>query len=276
MFETSEVTGLGEGVKITGGLSENGMVRTLEALKRAFQNAKNHQAAPYAFGTMALRIANNAKTFLKRAEEQGTPVQILSGEEEAELSAASVFEDPLFRENSVITMIDVGGHSTEIVTKSRRGDSDWITLFQKSYAIGTLGLRDSILANESPDAIALLRAIEMIDTTFGIRYLPNRCGTAVAVGASATNLVTIRDKIPEWDPLKVHGAFLSYEEISRLCSRLSKMTDSERVHVPGLEPGRERTIHIGALILERALFAVGADGCYVSVRGWRYALLTRL
>jgi len=276
IFETSEVTGLGEGIKVTGGISEGGMVRTLEALQRAFQNAEMHDAPAYAFGTMALRIAENAQDFLERAERQGTPVKILSGEEEAELGAASVFEDPAFRENPVISMIDVGGHSTEIVTKSRGGNSEWKTRYQKSYAIGTLGLRDEILKEESPNATALLRAIEIIDNAFGIRYLPSCCGKVVAVGASAVNLVTIRDKLLEWDAHKVHGAVLTYEEISTSCSWLCKMTDSERAKVPGLERGRERTIHIGALILERALFALGADTCSVSTRGWRYALLSRL
>ena len=50
------------------------------------------------------------------------------------------------------------------------------------------------------------------------------------------------------------------------------MTDAERAAVPGMEPGRERTMHLGALILERCLFALGAEKCRVSIRGWRYAL----
>jgi exopolyphosphatase/guanosine-5'-triphosphate,3'-diphosphate pyrophosphatase len=51
------------------------------------------------------------------------------------------------------------------------------------------------------------------------------------------------------------------------------MTDEQRAAIPGMEPGRERTIHIGALIAERSLYALSCNGCYVSVRGWRHALL---
>jgi exopolyphosphatase/pppGpp-phosphohydrolase len=54
------------------------------------------------------------------------------------------------------------------------------------------------------------------------------------------------------------------------------MDDTDRSRLTGLERGREGTIHFGAIILERALNALNADGCYVSVRGWRYGMLTRL
>ena len=51
------------------------------------------------------------------------------------------------------------------------------------------------------------------------------------------------------------------------------MSDEERAAVPGIEKGREKSLHIGALILERFLFAVRAESCVVSTRGWRYAYL---
>jgi exopolyphosphatase/pppGpp-phosphohydrolase len=49
------------------------------------------------------------------------------------------------------------------------------------------------------------------------------------------------------------------------------MTDAERQAVPGVDPGRGRTIHAGCLILERFLNALAAPGVWVSVRGWRHA-----
>ena len=95
----------------------------------------------------------------------------------------------------------------------------------------------------------------------------------MVLGATGTNLVSIREKLKAWEPDKVHGAVLDYEEISRAVGWLMPMTDAQRRDVPGMEPGREKTIHIGALILERFLFALRASSCGVSVRGWRHALL---
>jgi exopolyphosphatase / guanosine-5'-triphosphate,3'-diphosphate pyrophosphatase len=95
----------------------------------------------------------------------------------------------------------------------------------------------------------------------------------VVLGATGTNLISIREALETWQPEKVHGAYLLFEEVSRAVGWLMAMTDQQRRDVRGMELGRERTLHIGALILERFLFALKSEGCCVSVRGWRHALL---
>lgn len=274
VLETTDVTSLGEGTKVTGLLSERGMDATLSALNVAFENAERHGAESIeAAVTMAARIAKNSSEFLARAESQGTPVRILSGEDEAELGFRAVAEDPTFNAER-ISIIDVGGQSTELVTADRRG-GDWEILYRNSFPVGTLGLRSEILVEEAPDLIARMRAVKVLDSTIGLCYLPSGAGDAVVLGATGTNLVTIRDEMTEWHPERVHGAYLDFEEVSRAASWLSSMTDTERAAVPGMERGRERTLHIGALILERFLYALRVEGCRVSVRGWRHALLER-
>jgi exopolyphosphatase/guanosine-5'-triphosphate,3'-diphosphate pyrophosphatase len=95
----------------------------------------------------------------------------------------------------------------------------------------------------------------------------------VCLGATGTNLAAIRDEIATWDPELVHGAWLSFGEISQEAGRLMQMTERERASLVGMEPGREATLPAGALILERILNAIGAPGVFVSTRGWRHALL---
>jgi exopolyphosphatase/guanosine-5'-triphosphate,3'-diphosphate pyrophosphatase len=112
-----------------------------------------------------------------------------------------------------------------------------------------------------------------IDDAIGLRYLPHQCGTVVTLGATGTNLVTIREKMAAWDPVRVHGSVLGYDEVSLAFEHLSSLGDAGRAAVVGIEKGREHTLHAGALILERALYALGAEECSVSVRGWRHALL---
>jgi exopolyphosphatase/guanosine-5'-triphosphate,3'-diphosphate pyrophosphatase len=77
----------------------------------------------------------------------------------------------------------------------------------------------------------------------------------------------------EWVPERVHGQVLDYEEVGRAVGWMMPMTDAQRAAIVGMERGREKTLHIGALILERFLHALRAPECAVSVRGWRYALL---
>ncbi|MEI8283289.1 MAG: hypothetical protein WCG75_12850, partial [Armatimonadota bacterium] len=109
----------------------------------------------------------------------------------------------------------------------------------------------------------------------GIGIQPKKCGTVVALGAAGTNLVSIRDHLATWQPEEVHGAELTYEEISTAVGQLMPLSDSQRAAIIGMEPGREKTIHVGALIVERFLFALRAEYCLVSVRGWRHALLEK-
>lgn len=271
--ETSEVTALGEGTKSSGVLSQEGMGRTLDALRRAYERAKTlHCESILALATMAARIAQNTPDFLARAESQGTPVRVLSGELEAQLGFRAVVNDQTFATHLRVSIIDVGGHSTELVMANRKDDG-WDVDLRQSFPVGTLGLRDGILSEESLAPGTILTAIASIDDSIGAVHLHGHAGHAIALGATGTNLVSIREQMKSWDPGLVHGRRLSYEEISRAVSRLGAMTDAQRRALPGLEPGRERTIHIGAMILERFLHAIRADGCSVSVRGWRHAIL---
>jgi exopolyphosphatase/guanosine-5'-triphosphate,3'-diphosphate pyrophosphatase len=275
VLEKTWVTSLGEGTKETGRLSVAAIERTLHALSEAWLFATQAGSSSVVAGaTMAARQAENRDDFLSAARQQGTPVFVLTGEQEAELGFHSVADDPAFEEANRLTIIDVGGQSTELVTANRE-TQDWTILFRRSFPVGTLGLRGSLLKSESPDARELLSAICEIDEVIGLNYLPGRTGKTIALGATGTNLVTIREKMSEWDPDRVHGAWLDYEEVSKAAGWLSGLTDAERSQVPGMEPGRERTIHIGALILERFLFATRSLGCFVSVRGWRHAVLER-
>lgn len=273
VHESTEVTALGAGTKETGLLGEEGIADTLAALRRFFDEAHGLGAESVeAAATMAARIARNTDEFRRRAEAQGTPVAILSGEDEAELGFRAVADDPAFSAAPRLSIVDPGGHSTELVTAERTEDG-WNVRFRRSYPVGTLGLRGTVLPGESPNGLAVLQASALIDDTIGLCYRRGMAGQVVVLGAAGTNLVSIRERLTEWDPAKVHGAVLDYEEIGRAVGWLMPMTDAERRAVPGMEPGREKTIHIGALILERFLNAVGAPACSVSVRGWRYALL---
>lgn len=272
VFESSDVTGLGTDTKITGLIQPGAQERTLAAIARGSQKASELGAKCRAAGTMALRIATNAHGFLQAAEAQGTPVEVISGDEEARLGLAAVMNDPTFEEHDFISVIDTGGHSTELTT-AQRATSGWTERFKRSVPVGALGLLESAMAQESPDFAARLAAVKEIDDAIALQYLPGQAGIAVALGATPTNLITIREKMTEWDAEKVHGQYLDYEEVSKAVAWMCDMTLEERSSIVGLEKGREKTLHIGALILERFLQSLHVLGCFVSTRGWRHALL---
>ena len=275
VLERTAVTSLGEGTKTTKLLGERGMNASLEALRTFYTLAAQHGAESIEAGaTMAVRIADNKQEFLDLAEGQGTPVFILSGEDEAQLGFESVANDPTFAGHDRLTIVDPGGQSTELMTAVRDGDG-WAMKFKKSFPIGTLGLRSTILMDEAPAPPAILTASTFIDDTIGMKYARDESGLTIVLGATGTNLVSIRERLTTWEPEKVHGEWLSYGEIGQSVGYMMQMTDAERAGIIGIEPGREKTLHIGALIVERFLNAILAPGCAVSVRGWRHALLER-
>src|SRR5688500_8846734 len=248
--ETSTVTALGEGLKIDGVLRNSG--RTLEALREAYAIADSYGADARAYGTMALRIAADQHVFLQLAKMQDTPVKVISGDTEAELGIDCVRVDPTFSADSRSAVVDVGGHSTEI------GLTDFS--FRKSFPIGTLGLLSQFLTDESPSSAAILQTSAALDEAF-VGLVPAGC-PVVGLGASVTNIASIRAELREWDPDAVHGSHLEYEEVSRFVGHTMRMTEAERAAMVGIEKGRERTIHIGALIVERALLALKVEGIY--------------
>lgn len=275
VHEASRVTSLGAGVRATGRLSQEGMDSTLFAIRDFSCLASEHGATEIvARATMAARIAKNQSEFFEMAAAQGTPVEILSGEDEADLGFRAVSEDPTFGKHDRISIIDPGGNSTELVMATR-ANREWTVDFRKSFPIGTLGLRDGVLADESPDSGQILKALKEVDSMFESEVLPE-AGTTFVLGATGTNLVTLKKRLAIWDPGLVHGEVLDYEEVGRAVGWLSSMTDSDRANLIGLEKGREKTIHIGALVLERFMHAIHASEVLVSVRGWRHALLNSL
>lgn len=269
VLDTSTVTALGEGLPHIRRLNDQAIKRTLRAVQQAWTDARSYGADIQAWGTMALRVAEDADLFLRLAEEQGTPVRVLSSEDEARLGLLSVALDPTF-DGDRISLVDVGGHSTEVGTYDR---PDRRIRFMMSVPLGTLGLRGFCEENGSLTGPSLLRACSAADDAIGFASRPGEAGTVVAVGASATNLIALSKQLKQWLPELVHGATLSYEEVSRFVANLAPMTDQERAALVGLEAGREFTIHLGALLLERCLHAFRSESLRVSVRGWRHAMI---
>ncbi len=272
LLETTAVTGLGTGVKTTGVLQPDQMEVSLAAIRAAFDEAQMLGAECRAYGTMALRIARNAGEFLRAAEQQGTPVTVISGEQEALLGVRSVVLDPKFGSHDLVSVIDPGGHSTEVSIARRTADS-YETKYSMSVPIGTLGLIDTCEWSESPDAKQQFAASIAIDYALGDGLVGEPTSVAIALGATPTVLVSIRDALAEWDAKKIHGKSLSFEEVSRSVGWLCGLSLAQRATLVGMEPGREGTIHAGALILERFMNALRVEGCLVSCRGWRFALL---
>jgi exopolyphosphatase/guanosine-5'-triphosphate,3'-diphosphate pyrophosphatase len=98
----------------------------------------------------------------------------------------------------------------------------------------------------------------------------------VSIGGTGVNLAMLALGLTAFDPARVHGVWFGDETPAALLERLLRLSDAERRALPGIEPDRALLLHVGALILERALFALRREEVQISTRGLRYGILWTL
>ncbi|HYD88370.1 MAG TPA: Ppx/GppA family phosphatase [Vitreimonas sp.] len=114
------MAGLGRDIGHTGVLSANGAEAAMRAIKRfATLIEALHIEQVFAVGTAAVREAKDGRAFAKRIEEEtGVKLRILSGEDEARLSALGVSAGAPDAKGLVG---DLGGASLELIAISPKG-----------------------------------------------------------------------------------------------------------------------------------------------------------
>jgi exopolyphosphatase/guanosine-5'-triphosphate,3'-diphosphate pyrophosphatase len=178
-----EVTRLGESVFRTGAVSEDALRATCAVLARmAALYRKLDVVGVRAVATSAIRDTRNPHEFLARASEAaGTPVEIISGREEARLiylGVQSTWPQPGKR----ILVIDIGGGSAEIV-----GAEDGLLKESFSKPLGAVRLREIFLKDDPPSELQLHTMREYIAAKLDtpVRRL-GHAGWDRAIATSAT------------------------------------------------------------------------------------------
>jgi exopolyphosphatase/guanosine-5'-triphosphate,3'-diphosphate pyrophosphatase len=269
--EEADITRLGRGVDRTGLLSPEGMATTLEVLERYGALARQAGArALVVTATSAARDARNGAEFLERARERtGAMVEILSGAEEARLSYLAVAHDFAAEAGEAgLLAIDVGGGSTELV--HGRGHT---VLFRTSLDIGSVRLTERSVRADPPGA----GEQEEIRSTVreALAALPGfPAGVrVVGVAGTVTSLFALAHGIQPYDASRVHGGWLSLEDVERVRARLCSIPLAVRRTLPGMQPKRADVLPAGALLFETVLRHLGAEGARVSDRGLRWGVL---
>ncbi len=141
--------------------------------------------------------------------------------------------------------------------------------FHTSLQAGVIRQTERHLCSDPPNATALE------DLAADVRHLideaiasePDAQATrAIAVAGTPTSLAAIDQELEPYDPERVHGHRLVLGQIQRMLSRLASSPLAERLHVPGLHPGRAPTIVAGVIILVEVMRAFGLEEIEVSER----------
>jgi exopolyphosphatase/guanosine-5'-triphosphate,3'-diphosphate pyrophosphatase len=125
---------LGEDVFIKGRISREKMLQLSNAMKAFWYLMDVHKVEYFrACATSAMREAKNRKEIITTiAEKSNIKIDILSGDEEAELIFRN-YDDDKINEKENYAFIDVGGGSTEISFISPKGESH-----RRSFNLGTV------------------------------------------------------------------------------------------------------------------------------------------
>ncbi|AEH44032.1 Ppx/GppA phosphatase [Thermodesulfatator indicus DSM 15286] len=265
---------LGEKLTKEGRISEKAHERGIKALKKIrLLLDKAEVKEVFAAGTEVFRKAQNADYFLEQAQKiLGTPVKILSPEEEALYTAKGVLFS-LKPESSPVLIIDVGGGSTEYI----------LCHHEKPIKIGSLKLGAVTLkekffpSDDIPTSKEMEEAKNEI-TNFleEIKYLSPAPHSLIATGGTATCLAALAQGLERYSPAKVHGYFLKTEKLKELVQKLASLSSSEIKFLKGMEEGREDIILPGALIYSALADILNSKGFLISETGILEGLLLHL
>ncbi|MFH0799047.1 MAG: Ppx/GppA family phosphatase [Pseudomonadota bacterium] len=268
------MTRLGEGLGKSGEISGAASKRTLDALSSYWELCVKHGVRRVAaIGTAALRNARNAADFLLLARRSlGLEIEIISFDREATLTFASAARD--FGDDIVV--IDIGGGSTEFVSRERSNGKPGPLRF-RSLNLGCVSLTEEFIKNDPPsdaDILALrsrIRASLKADIEPEIYSRPHD-RTLVATAGTATTLMAMHLKLATYDPALVHGGRLKIDDLRGIVDAFKRMTLEERKRMPGLIPERADVILAGACLLHESMSALGFANATISDRGVKWGL----
>jgi exopolyphosphatase / guanosine-5'-triphosphate,3'-diphosphate pyrophosphatase len=103
-----------------------------------------------------------------------------------------------------------------------------------------------------------------------------KTATFVGTAGTITSLAAMAQKLPAYEPARIHNYGLELDTIRELEQLLLSRKRSDRVGLPGLEKGREEVIASGAIIIRTVMETLGMSSVLVSDLGLREGVLIDL
>lgn len=258
-----------EGGRIPRAVHERA-VETVRQMRADAEQAEAQALLPVA--TAALREARNGpEVIADLSDALGTPVRLLSGQEEARLIFRAL-RQRLELGDAPVLGLDLGGGSLELAIGSRAG-VEW----ESTLPLGTVRLHGE-LAPADPMKQGDVEAIRtrvraeldpLLDEVQ--RRAPRR---AVAIGGTVRALFRV---IRTRDPgnavrIPIEGE-LETREIAEWAERLARLTSRERLALPGISARRVDLLPTGAVIVATLAEGLGAERITVCDWGLREGVI---
>lgn len=257
------ITRLGRGVDETGRLHPEGVAATLAALTEYRAVMDRHDIAGVRItATSAARDAANRDEFFGPAEEiVGTPVELLSGEEEAALSFAGATAE-LDAADGPFAVVDIGGGSTEFAV----GTVDVVNSI--SVDVGCVRMTERFLESDPPAPDELAACLSVLEQYWAevMVAVPEMATVERMVGLAGTvsAAAAIELGLHEYSRERIHHFELTKAAAEDVFRTVATESAADRAHNPGLEPQRVDVIVGGMCVLVSIMRKFGFDRCLVS------------
>ena len=278
LHREAQVTRLGKDVDRTKTIAPVSMKKTITVLKEYIKIASEHKAQNIFIGaTSAARDAKNIEIFREKAkDETGLNINVLSSEQEAQLSFAGALGclKKTTVEEPNIVVLDIGGGSTEL---SMGSASEQKPVLSFSKDIGSVRLTELFVKHDPPLEGELEKAAAYISEAYQdeINKIKARGSfRLIGTAGTVTTLAAINLQLRKYDADKVHCSKLSLEEAEKIFEVLKKLTTSERKNIEVIQPGRADVIVMGSLILKTLTKLLSAQDLIVSETDILDGLLT--
>jgi exopolyphosphatase/guanosine-5'-triphosphate,3'-diphosphate pyrophosphatase len=217
---------LGEEIERFGAVSDVHIAAAAKAVRKLAKRARLHSVESLdVFLTAPGRQSTNADELVAAlTRAAGTPVRVLSTDEEGRLAYGGAVATAPIELPDRIAVCDVGGASTEIAIGSPYGRPDWL----ESVDLGSVRLTTRVdsIREAQTEAAAALERVE-----------PPPVDAALAVGGSARAA------------RRLVGSHLGSDELAEALFLVANEPEREIVRRFGVDPSRARILGAGIVLL---------------------------
>ncbi|UYN99819.1 MAG: Ppx/GppA family phosphatase [Devosia sp.] len=287
----TRIVRLGEGVSVTGRLSDAAMERTIEALRQCRNKLRDHQPARMRLiATEACRAAENGPAFLARVrDELGIELEIVDRRTEAELAVTGC-ADLIDAGADGALMFDIGGGSSELAWLDFRGGrpkqqgrmSASIRSWQ-SLPVGVVSIAEKFGGVDvTPQVFEAMVAYvaEQLRQFRGREKLRQMISTnpvhLIGTSGTVTTLAGLHLGLERYERQKVDGLWLRRDQVDDTMRILLGMPFERRVAHPCIGKDRADLVLPGCAIFEAIRREWPTERVRVADRGLREGILISL
>lgn len=273
--EKSIQTRLGRGLYDTGRLCDQSMKDTLSAIQGFIEKSSIMGAESLRIlATSAMREASNSEQFSQQIQElTGSPVEVISGQEEARLAYLGVqaqLRDP----EAPVLVIDVGGGSTELILGIGPEVMNFVSL-----EMGSVRCYETFPISDPPTPHERAHAEQTIASQIGFLNSPGWMPggkpvlTSISTGGTAAAMTCMAKKQSRLHRDDIDTMTLPMDTVSEINSQLWSVSLAARREIPGIPRKKADILIMGVLIHEVIFKLAGIQVCYPSTRGLRFGAL---